>query len=90
MQFTRQEPKRSEAGRIGKVSQMLIDKHREEAGGQDYIEHSVKYSSRYAKSAKKNCKSLCVFSLISLSFLCRLFFDKIILPCRYLLKINNL
>ena len=37
------------------------------------IEHSVKYSSRYAKSAKNNCKSLCVFSLISLSFLCRLF-----------------
>ena len=49
VQFTRQEPKRSGAGRIGKVSQMLIDKHREEAGGQD---HSVKYSSRYAKSAK--------------------------------------
>ena len=63
MQFTRQEPKRSEAGRIGKVSQMLIDKHREEAGGQDYIEHSVKYSSRYAKSAKKKIVNHCAFFL---------------------------
>jgi hypothetical protein len=58
VQFTRQEPKRSEAGRIGKVSQMLIDKHREEAGGQ----HSVKYSSRYAKSAK-NLQSMRVHFL---------------------------
>ena len=64
MQFTRQEPKRSEAGRIGKVSQMLIDKHREEAGGQ----HSVKYSSRYAKSAKN-----LQINARSLSLLCRLF-----------------
>ena len=89
MQFTRQEPKRSEAGRIGKVSQMLIDKHREEAGGQNYIEHSVKYSSRYAKSAKKIANHLRFF--IDLTFFpLQVIFDKIILPGRYLVTKNNL
>ena len=75
MQFTRQEPKRSGAGRIGKVSQMLIDKHREEAGGQD---HSVKYSSRYAKSAKKTLQIIERFFSDLTFFPLQVIFDKIL------------
>ena len=63
MQFTRQEPKRSEAGRIGKVSQMLIDKHREEAGGQDYRTQCKIYIALDMQNLQKTIANHCAFFL---------------------------